>query len=362
MPYTCGGCNDDIKRQRVACSRCKKSYHQACVNYNGPQSLPATRISPNWLCPECIARSRCGGDNSSTPVRTLPPDNAPVMLTNPSVGSVSDTDEERPATVPVTPIDISLDDKIIRAIRTEIKNSLKDEVSCMVRAVLQAELAPIRQDLTDLKQSLEFVSSRQEEIEKSLDTLGARVVSVESTIKEIQPSVQDLEDRINDLEQQLRDTNLEFHGITEHNSENLNTVVLQAASTVSHQLSEADIVHCTRVAKLKRESNKPRTVVLKLSSRRLRDEFFSAISRFNKSNPTNKLNTSLLGLPGGRSPVFVSEHLSPFNKQLHAATRIKCKELQYKFVWVRNGRILVRKNESSRPIVVKNYTTLNLLH
>lgn len=65
-----------------------------------------------------------------------------------------------------------------------------------------------------------------------------------------------------------------------------------------------------------------------------------------------------MGIAGDKSPVYVCEHLSPANKALHAAARIRSRELGYKFVWVRNGHIFMRKDETSRFIHIKNKQTL----
>ncbi|KAL4720368.1 hypothetical protein ACJJTC_014025 [Scirpophaga incertulas] len=75
----------------------------------------------------------------------------------------------------------------------------------------------------------------------------------------------------------------------------------------------------------------------------------------------DKLNTSLLGIAGEKSPVYISEHLSPANKNLHAAARKKAKSLNYQFVWVRGGRIFVRKSPESTHIHIKTQESLDLI-
>ncbi|XP_047989353.1 uncharacterized protein LOC125228735 [Leguminivora glycinivorella] len=365
MPYFCGGCKEEIKRLRVACPKCKNSFHQSCVGYKGPLTPPASKISADWLCPDCTIKIPRVGDNSSTPTRGSASDtNAtnPLMSeTNTETYIDSEIENEESSVNPDARSTVYLDEKVTSAIRLEIRNALKTEVSILIKGILKAELAPIRQDLNELKQSVDFNGNRQDEFEKSLNSLNLNVKTIDSTVNRIQPTILGLEERVNDLEQQLRESNLEFHGITEYNNEKLSNVILRVAETVSYPLSEPDIVHCTRVAKLNRESKQPRTVILKLKNRLSRDGFYSAVSRFNKAHPSEKLNTSHLGLAGERSPVYVSEHLSPANKRLHAATRIKCKEAQYKFVWVRNARIYVRKDESSPPIVIKHLSNLDSL-
>ena len=100
--------------------------------------------------------------------------------------------------------------------------------------------------------------------------------------------------------------------------------------------------------------SRPRSVIVKLRSPRCRDELYSDMTRYNKSHSDDKLNSCVLGYGGSKLPVYVSEHLSPIYKSLHAAARLKAKEKSYKFIWVRYGKIYVCKSESSGTILIKN--------
>lgn len=141
----------------------------------------------------------------------------------------------------------------------------------------------------------------------------------------------------------------------------MTNMLQQCSQFIGHQLNEGDIVGCVRVAKLNKDSKFPKTIVAKFRSVRCRDEFYSAVYRYNKGHPNDKLNTNHLGIAGEKKPVYVSEHLSPFFKSLHAASRKKAKEAGYKFVWVRNGRIYVRKDSDSSYIYIKNQDSLELI-
>lgn len=101
---------------------------------------------------------------------------------------------------------------------------------------------------------------------------------------------------------------------------------------------------------------------VQLSCMRARQTLLANVIKFNKHKQiTEKLNTSHLGFTGVKKPVFVVEHLSPTNKHLHAAARQKSKELNYKYVWVRNGQIFMRKTDTTEYIVVRNMETLQNL-
>lgn len=93
----------------------------------------------------------------------------------------------------------------------------------------------------------------------------------------------------------------------------------------------------------------------------VRDTVLTAVKQFNKAHPKDKLNSSHLGLAGEKKPVFVSEHLTPANKQLHAAARKTAKDKNIEFVWVQNGRVFMRKDKDAIKILVKDLDVLKSL-
>lgn len=142
----------------------------------------------------------------------------------------------------------------------------------------------------------------------------------------------------------------------------MSTVIAQIAKTVDCKVLDDDVYHVTRVAKLNKEGDRPRTVIVKLRSPRHRDAMLAAVAKFNKSNPKSKLSSQHLGIAGSPKPIFVAEHLTPANKSLHAAARLKAKKESYKFVWVRNGRIYVRKDEYSPALLIRNLDSLDMMN
>lgn len=51
------------------------------------------------------------------------------------------------------------------------------------------------------------------------------------------------------------------------------------------------------------------------------------------------------------------EHLSPETKKLHVATKEKFKN-SYKYIWIKYGRVYVRKNENSDAIHISDLSSL----
>ncbi|CAB3234189.1 unnamed protein product [Arctia plantaginis] len=164
--------------------------------------------------------------------------------------------------------------------------------------------------------------------------------------------------RICQLEQQSRSNNVEIQCVPENRRENLIHVVTNISKVVGCNVEDKDIINCTRVAKLDNKNSRPRSIVVQLASTRLRDQLLASTLSYNRQNPHNKLNNSHLGYAGPKTPIFIAEHLSPSNKSLHAAARLKAREKGYRYVWVRNGRIYVRQKENADKILIKNMSTV----
>ncbi|CAH2107891.1 unnamed protein product [Euphydryas editha] len=170
-----------------------------------------------------------------------------------------------------------------------------------------------------------------------------------------------LNTRVIQLEQQSRACNVEIHCVPEHKNENIMNTVQQLSKVIKHPIDDEKILFCAKIAKMNKTSPRPRSILVKFNSPRLRDEFLAATSRFNRNN-ADKLNSSHLGIASSKKePIYVSEHLAPDTKMLLAAARRKSKEVNYKFVWVRDGKIYMRKSENSKYIQIRNHDTINNL-
>lgn len=119
-------------------------------------------------------------------------------------------------------------------------------------------------------------------------------------------------------------------------------------------IPDTDLQAVRRVAKMNSESVRPRNILATLPSERHRDMLLSALTQYNKGKKDDVLNSSHLGVPGDKRTIYLAEHLSPECKKLHAATKLAAKEHSYKFVWVKYGRIYVRKIEQEQAILIKD--------
>ncbi|CAH2095172.1 unnamed protein product [Euphydryas editha] len=353
---TCAGCQNSLpRREHMICVTCKLGYDLLCANVTSKhfyQMDAESRIK--WNCQQCRSKLPKTG-NSNTPVRTI---NHPIVSKDDCILSPS---EESNVTMRIKNKCSKSGNSDSCVSEERLRIIIKQEITDTIKSLVSEHLANLNLQVSGFQESLSFISKQYDDLMQSVNEKSETINRLVSKNEKLTTQVKNLTDRLGQIERNMRVCNVEITGIPEHKSENLLNTVEQLGRIVESPIAESDILHVTRIAKLNKESNRPRSVIVKLRSQRHRDELLAAVTRFNKKNKDNKLNTEHLGLGGRREPVFVSEHLTPTNKHLHAAARKKAKEAGFMFVWIRDGRILARKNEQSHAIYIKDDESLKLL-
>lgn len=350
----CAGCQSAIvARQYIKCSSCGLRFDLDCANLPLKRYQLMTAESRQcWKCPACRS-AEPKKDNSNTPIR--PAAQVPHELGNVTVRSVDKPDDLPEPGGTVTHTDMRT------IIREEISNALNSMLKVTIAEVVSEKFQSLNDSISSIEASLNFINSQYEQMKTTLAEKVDTINQLQKQNESLVSTVKDLSQRVGDIEQQMRVNNVEINGIPEHSNENLTITLAQLGKTVEYPLDSNDILLATRVAKLQKDSPRPRTVIAKFRSRAIRDGLIAAVSKFNKANAADKLSSTHLGCGGPRVPVFVSEHLSLSNKRLHAAARLKAKDFHYKFVWIRDGRIYVRKNETSQALYIRNTDSLQLI-
>ncbi|CAG9790218.1 unnamed protein product [Diatraea saccharalis] len=75
-------------------------------------------------------------------------------------------------------------------------------------------------------------------------------------------------------------------------------------------------------------------------TRLLKDNMVSASRK-------RRMTTADLNISGDTKSIFINEHLTSYNKQLLKNAKEVCKNKQYIFTWTKNGRVYVRKGDTS---------------
>ncbi|CAB4029925.1 Hypothetical predicted protein [Paramuricea clavata] len=76
-----------------------------------------------------------------------------------------------------------------------------------------------------------------------------------------------------------------------------------------------------------------------------------------------KINPTCIGLPAESTMHYagIYDHLTPKQQKLLADTKKFKSEHDYKFCWIKNNNIFLRKTENSQPIMIKEQRNLDTL-
>ena len=350
-----GCCNTPKKNDRYTqCLQCKKVYHFGCLGIDSHSS-----VLTNWKCPKCNRQKT----SDETPVRSA------INRTNSKATDLNVTKRSYKRQALSSPTSPITNEQITHEnIRNIVNDAIEKQTSNFMISInktitnsINTNFKKLENKIEELQTSVTFISNQYEDMKQQLDMHCEVTSQLKHDNEALQSTVNILQNKINIMEQQARANNIEIQCVPESKTENVITIVKQLSKSVNLNIKDNEIAHCTRIAKINPKSTRPRSFVVQLSAPLVRDQFLAAVIKFNKSNPTDKLNSSHLGIGGNKVPIYVCEHLSTANKSLHAAARKKGKELHYKHIWVRNGRIFMRKTDDSDYKLINNMDSLNKL-
>lgn len=237
-------------------------------------------------------------------------------------------------------------------IKKEI-NDLRAEYSGLKTHIseLSTKYNALNIELTSLRDTVEFQANQQLDMKMCIDAVKP------STITNISDQLTNLQYRIDTMEQQARQCNLEVCNVPEKRGENLLTLIESIGTAIKHNIDRKDIISIHRVPHARStENNRPKNIIVKLSSRLLRDNVLSAF-RLNKG-----LKTDQLGITDtSRRDIYLNEHLTLRNKQLFRASREAAQKHGFKYIWIKNATILARKSDTSPILAIRSQSDIEKL-
>lgn len=332
----------------IQCTNCANAYHFGCIGVPGTAAL-----TPPWICPTCeCSNSKSNSktvNNDDTPNVTMRPSKRLASKSPPfiNIASTSESDEKR------------LEAMVSRALKSEM-DELASRMENSFKKMFLAEFRSIKDEMREVKDSMNFMNEKFEEVLIQQAKTRKELLDLQNENDCLKSTVKELSTRLNTLEQGARSNNVEIQCVPEKKNENLLATVLQIGTAIDCNITSENVLHCTRVAKLNTKNPRPRSIVVQFNNIKTRDRFMAAAITFNKHKKVeDKLNSTHIGFAGAKTPIFITDHLSPSNRALHAAARAAAKEKGYKHVWVRGGRIFMRKQDDSDFILIRNMDYLN---
>lgn len=210
-------------------------------------------------------------------------------------------------------------------------------------SVQDDKLNKLLQDQEELKSSMAFINGKFEDMDKKLSVMETRIAVLEDRDKQIAQ----LGATIDRMDQQARQCNVEISNLPEKRNEDLIALIETYSLNIEHPITAADIVSINRVPHADPKSERPKNLVIKFSSKIVRDNFLSSAKR------ARGITSDLLGIHGPTHKIYAGEHLTLKNKRIFREARILAQKNGYKYVWPKNGTILVRANDTAPIFAVR---------
>lgn len=207
-------------------------------------------------------------------------------------------------------------------------------------AVILAGINAKLDTLMTLKETVESIEKSQQLISSQYDGIMKQVAQQEEKITDLHKRLermekQELQSSVHELEWRSRKLNLEIHGIAQTEKENLLCKINEIAARMEvPPLTESDITDMHRLP------SRP-------------DKIPGIIVRFARQSSRELWLEQRKKLKGIKPYVYIQENMTKRNRELLSAAKEWSNTSQYKYVWHRNGSVLVRKADGERAHVVR---------
>lgn len=297
----CFKCNDAlIKEDALECALCRRTFHFGCgalteTNFRKMNKQRKEQIK----CPECKDKK----DVTFTVPTNSTPESDSALMKN----------------------------------FNELAKDLKSTMAGLEASVQHNSdvMDDILASFKDMKSNFEQMQAKQEELTK------------ENAI--LKKTVKDLQQQVFQVDQKSLDHNVEIVGIPDAIEEDRVVPSLCGVMNISAPEAKEYTVRRARVG----AAGKAKSVFVQFESKRVRDEFLKSGKKTKPKVSQLTKNSSDTGA------IYVNEELTPHYKLLfYNANKIR-KEKEFKYLWVGDGKILLKKTDTARIIQVRNLEDLN---
>lgn len=301
---TCKTCNKSVTvRHKVLCNDCKQCFHLTCVDLTKEELDYLTSEKQIWRCSNCSQSRRK------------------------SMQECSDAGEGGAS---------------LEQVVSMLKEAKED------RRRMEKEMNTSFEYLHGVVKDQKNILSEQSQQIKSFTLI---IDNLKQDNLELRNKIKALEVKVDENDQYSWSNTIEIHGMPESAKEDVYEVVTNVAVALGVKITRNAIDVCHRLGKRANYTEPPGII-----ARFVRREDKHLI--LEKRRAKRNFNTKDLGITQAATPVYVNESLCPGKRSLFAAARQAKTEKSYNFLWISNGRILMRKEPSASVKVINSMDDL----
>lgn len=301
----CGACLKSLKNIKIksTCSECKQSFHPKCVNLSNDDVKFIIDDQQVWRCEPCSKVRRQS------------------MKMETAEGKRSYED--------------------VFTLFSELKDDFK-----RVEVNLGTSLNACHEEITETKAIINAQRERIDQLLKIVEELRAENSTLRKTLAQA-------EERIDEAEQYSRRNAVEIHGVPYRKGEDVLNIVKVVGRALDYPVEDVMVDACHRL-RSRDGSDRPPGIIVKMVRR------IDAEGLLHKRRVKRNFNSHDLGMTDRPAEVvYVSESLTAARRRLLNAARQAKREKSYTYLWVRGGKILMRKAQGDPVKVVTSMDSIN---
>lgn len=228
-------------------------------------------------------------------------------------------------------------------------------------------LSSIKSCMIELQQQSSHLIASNTEIKKSIDSLSVKYEDLCTQLSSNQIQTEDCLERVSrielsteEIDRTSRIASIEIRNLP-HNSNSTPEQLLCIANLAFKKLevvvSSAEVFNIHHIP----TKSEHKTILVSLNSVLIKNKILRAFRQFNKANPGNGLNSTIYGPEVPKQPIYIAEHLTAKARRLHFLAREFATQEQYKYCWTAGGRVLLRKDDQAKYIVLNSEDHLHSL-
>lgn len=322
-------------KTQLKCNGCENVFHYSCDGITEAEYgkiLPMNK--PKWKCQGCKSIK---ATKKFSPRVQLVTGTAPVSTPTRDADTLLEANSvltDMPSSM------VNVDTKALINYFDSKISTLRKEWSREMNDLLK----PVQSDLQKLNDRLDDWETRLAALE--LQVGGYEQLACENT--ELKKELEQTRRQIDTMDQNSRNCNVEIQNIPETNNEKITSIVQTIGQLIGVNVPLESIRNAHRTAP-GIKSDRPKNIVVQFTTKHVRDAVLNA-ARVRRDLNTEQLTT--LQLPARK--FYINEHLTLKSKMLLTKCRAIQKTKEYKYVWVQDGTIKMRKTGESKVIKIRS--------